>query len=82
MCLCYFHFHYETDFPGGSDGKESVCNAENPSSISGLGRSPGEENATHSGILAWEIPWTVEWGLVGYIPWGHEESDTTEQLTL
>ena len=38
--------------------------------------------ATHSGILAWEIPWTLEWGLVGYIPWGHEESDTTEQLTL
>ena len=38
--------------------------------------------ATHSGILAWEIPWTREWGLVGYIPWGHEESDTTEQLTL
>ena len=23
-----------------------------------LGRSPGEEMATHSGILAWEIPWT------------------------
>ena len=24
-------------------------------SIPGLGRSPGEGNATHSGILAWEI---------------------------
>ena len=24
--------------------------------------------ATHSGILAWEIPWTQE--LAGYSPWG------------
>ena len=31
-------------FPGGLDGKESACNAENLSSIPGSGRSPGEEN--------------------------------------
>ena len=31
-------------FPGGSDGKESTCNAGDPGSIPGLGRSPGEEN--------------------------------------
>ena len=31
--------------PGGSDGKESACNAQDPGSIPGLGRSPGEENA-------------------------------------
>ena len=30
--------------PGGSDGKESACNAEDPGSLSGSGRSPGEEN--------------------------------------
>ena len=30
----------------------------------------------HSGILAWEIPWTEEPG--GLYPWGHKESDTTE----
>ena len=29
-------------FPGGSDDKESACNAGDPSSIPGLGRSPGE----------------------------------------
>ena len=29
-------------FPGGSDGKTSACNAEDPGSIPGLGRSPGE----------------------------------------
>ena len=26
------------------------------------GRSPGEKMATHSSILAWEIPWTEEPG--------------------
>ena len=31
-------------FPGGSDHKESACNAEDPSSILGSGRSPGEGN--------------------------------------
>ena len=31
-------------FPGGSDGKESVCNAGDLGSIPGLGRSPGEGN--------------------------------------
>ena len=31
-------------------------------SILGLGRSPGEGNATHFSILAWEIPWTEEPG--------------------
>ena len=28
-------------FPGGSAGKESACNAGDPGSIPGLGRSPG-----------------------------------------
>ena len=31
-------------FPGGSDGKASAYNAEDPGSIPGLGRSPGEGN--------------------------------------
>ena len=29
------------DVPGGSDGKESTCNAGDLASIPGLGRSPG-----------------------------------------
>ena len=85
--------------PGSSAGKESICNAGDPSSIPGLGRSSGERigyllqyswtslmaqlvknpsamretwvrslswedhlekgTVTHSGILAWKIPWTV-----------------------
>ena len=28
-------------FPAGSDGKASACNAGDPGSIPGLGRSPG-----------------------------------------
>ena len=30
--------------PLGSNGKESACNAGDPGSIPGLGRSPGEGN--------------------------------------
>ena len=32
------------DFSGCSDGKESACNAGDPSLIPGSGRSPGEGN--------------------------------------
>ena len=32
-----------------------------------------KEMATHSIILAWEIPWTEE-SLAGYSPWGHKEA--------
>ena len=36
--------------------------------------------ATHSNILAWRIPWTVDsvYSLAGYSPWGHKELDTAE----
>ena len=37
-----------------------------------------EEMATHSSILAWEIPWTEEPG--GLELMGFQESDMTEQL--
>ena len=47
-------------FPGSSGGKESACSAGDLGSIPGLGRSPGEGKATHSSILAWRIPWTVQ----------------------
>ena len=30
------------DFPGGSDGEESTCNARDPGSIPRSGRFPGE----------------------------------------
>ena len=37
-----------------------------------------KEMATHSSIPAWKIPWMEK--PVGYSPWGHKESDTTERL--
>ena len=46
-----------TGFPGGSEVKASTWNAEDPGSIPGSGRSLAKEMATHSGTLAWRIPW-------------------------
>jgi len=43
---------FENSIPGGSDGKESACNAGDPSSIPRSGRSPEGATATHSSILA------------------------------
>ena len=58
---------WEWDFPCSSVGKESACNAEGPGLIPGLGRSPGEGNATHFSILAWESH--GEWSLAASSPW-------------
>ena len=44
----------------GSAGKESTCNAGHLGSIPGLGRSLEKGKATHSRILAWRVPWTVQ----------------------
>ena len=49
-----------TGFPGGSVLKNPPANARDPGLIPRLGRSPEEEMAIPSGILAWEIPWTEE----------------------
>ena len=62
---------------GGSDGKESACNARDPGSIPGWEDPLEKGMATHSNILAWRIPWTEEPGRL-YSPWGGTESDTTE----
>ena len=35
-----------------------------------------KEMATHSSVLAWQVPWTEEPG--GTISWSPKESDTTE----
>ena len=48
--LIFFNFKIRvgvqllSGFPGGSDDKESACHAEDPGSIPGSGRSPGEGN--------------------------------------
>ena len=45
FCVDYNALYWITDFPGGSDDKESACNAGDPTSIPGSGRSPGEGNS-------------------------------------
>ena len=51
-------------FPGGSDGKESACNA---GALGALGRSPGEGNGHPLHILAWEIPRIEELGRLQFM---------------
>ena len=54
MGLCH------NSFPGGSDGKASACNAGEPGSIPGSGRSPGEGNGNPLQHSCLEIPWMEE----------------------
>ena len=42
--------------------KNPPAGAGDEGSIPGSGRSPGEGNGNPSSILAWEIPWTEEFG--------------------
>ena len=64
-------------FPGGSDGKESACNAGGLGLIPGLGRSSGggHGNPLHDSYL--ENPHGQR-SLAGYSPWGRKMLDMTE----
>ena len=62
--------------PGGSDGKESACNAGDPGQSLGL-EDPLEKNSYPLQYSCLENPmdrraWWAE------SPWGHKESDMTE----
>ena len=67
-------------FPGGSYGKESVCNAGDMGLIPEWGRSPGErnDNPIQYSCLKNSMDRGTRWAS----PWGCKGSDTTEQLTL
>ena len=70
--------------PGGSAGKESAWNAEDPSLIPGSGRSPGEGISyplqySWAFLVAQVVPckagaWVWSW--VGKIPWRREQLPT------
>ena len=82
MGLLYLYFDHSMimGFPGGSDGKESTCNAGDLGSVPGLGRSPG---GGHGSVLQYsclENPYGQR-SLEGYSTWGHKESDTHEQVS-
>ena len=69
----------EDRFPGGSDSKESACNAGDLGSVPGLGRSPGGVPGNLLQYSCLENPHR-ERSLVGYSLWGHKELDMTEWL--
>ena len=63
-------------FPGGSAGKESICNEGDLGLIPGLGRSPGEGEGyplQHSGL---------ENSRDCVSPWGRKESDSVSDCHL
>ena len=64
--------------PGGSDGKESACNAEDPGLIAGSGRAPGEGNGYPLQCSCPESPMDRGAWLATYGPRGHKESDMAE----
>ena len=62
--------------------KNLTANAGNEGdtgSVPRLGRSPEEDTATHSSILAWGIPWTEEPGRLQTAV--HRVQETTVQET-
>ena len=67
-------------FLGGSDHKESACNAAHQGLIPGLGRSPGEGDSKPIPVF---LPGEFygQRSLVGYSPWACKELDMADQLT-
>ena len=55
--------YLEVYVPGGSDGRESACNAGNL----GWEDSLEKEMANHSSILSWRTSWTVEPGRLQFM---------------
>ena len=59
---------------------KNACNAGDPRSIPGWGRSPREGNGNPLLVF---LPGEFhgQRSMAGYSPWGLKESDTTEQLS-
>ena len=70
-----FEGHFEGDSLVVQTVKNLPAMQETRVQFLGWEDSLEKEMATHSSILAWEIPWTEE--PVGYSSWGHEELDVT-----
>ena len=66
-------------FPGSSMVKNPPATTQEMW-VRSLGKEDAleEETASHSNILAWEIPWTAN--LAGYSPWAMKESEMAQRL--
>ena len=70
----------ELGFPGGSNGKESFCNAGDLGSILSLERPSGGGHGNLLQCSCLENPHGQR-NLAGYSPWGCKELDATERLS-
>ena len=68
--------------PGGSDSKESACNARDRCLIPGWERFPGEGNGNPFQYSYLDNSMDRGTWQTTVHAWGHRESDMTEQLTL
>ena len=96
-CLCASHPHHPAGspgttkkwwgpktskgFPGGSDGKESACNAGDLNSIPGLGRSPGGGHGNPLQYSCLENPHGQR-SLAGYSPWVTKSQTRLKWLSM
>ena len=71
--------HCILGFTGGSDSKESACNAGDLGLIPGLGRSPGGGHRNPLQYSCLENP-RGQRSLAGYSPWGCKELDRTDDF--
>ena len=71
---------WNVDFPGGSVGKESACNAGDLGSIHGSGRYTGEGNGNPFPPVRLSGRSHGQKSLADYSPWDHKESDITGWL--
>ena len=69
VAVGFFTTKHHLGFPGGSDGKESACNAGDQGSTPGLRRSPEEGNTVV--FLSGEL--YGQRSLVGYSSWRYKE---------
>ena len=78
--IVYMHTYIQLGFPGGSNGKESACNAGDLALIPGSGRSPGEGNGNtlQYSCLGNPMDREAQWATVVH---GVRESDVTNTFT-
>ena len=73
-----FCLWFPLGFPGGSDGKESACNAGDPGSVPGSGRAPGEGNGNPLQYSCLENSMDREAWSIGLQKVGHDWATNTQ----